>query len=31
MYKENPRKGSRERAIENMRGKIDFTSRINKY
>ena len=31
MYGKNPRKGSRERAIKNMRGEIAPTSRINRY
>ena len=31
MHRENPRKGSRERAVENIRGKIASIFRINEY
>ena len=31
MYRENPRKGSRERTIENIRKKIVLISRTNRY
>ena len=31
MYRKNPRKSNRERAVKNMRKKIVFIFRINKY